>query len=103
MNVGRAKIAMWASRMKWIDDSAKSKIDGRVAVANRTCPTVIVSVGTPYSHRSIKELRNGTSWVGKKGPAEKRPRHMWRSCGVASLRLANSEHVRRIEVSRILW
>lgn len=73
MKIGRAKIAtMWASRTTWIDDSAKSKIDGRVAVANRTCPTVIVSVGTPYSHRSIKVLpvRNGTSWVGKKGPAE---------------------------------
>lgn len=26
-----------------VDDSAKSKIDGRVAVASRTCPTVIVS------------------------------------------------------------
>lgn len=73
MYVERAKTGtMWVSRTTWIDDSAKSKIDGRVAVANRTCPTVIVSVDAPYRHWSIKVLpvRNGTSWVGKKGPAE---------------------------------
>jgi len=32
------------ARSTWVDDSTKSKIGGRVAVANRTCPTVIVSV-----------------------------------------------------------
>jgi len=55
-----------------IDDSAdftKSKIGGRVAVANRTCPTVIVSV-----HPTVWSTKHTTSmqWyiMGKKGPVE---------------------------------
>jgi len=55
-----------------LDDPAKSKIDGRVAVANRTCPTVMVSVHpTPARHQGTAATTStGTSWDGRKGPAE---------------------------------
>ena len=52
-------------------DSAKSKIGGRVAVANRICPTVIVSVHpTVWSSTKVLLVCNSTLWDGKKGPAE---------------------------------
>lgn len=51
-------------------DSAKSKIGGRVAVANRTCPTVIVSVHPTVWSTKVLLVCNGTPWDGKKGPAE---------------------------------
>lgn len=59
----------------WVDDSAKFKIGRRVAVSNRTCPTVIVSVGeTPLTakHQGTLPVHHGTAG----GVLPKRPRHM---------------------------
>lgn len=63
-------------------DSAKSEMDGRVAVASRTCPIVIVSVGAPYSERGTAHTGRAAHWYitgwheGSLPPKRERPRHM---------------------------